>query len=496
MSSDLVLPNPRFEDFTVELSDRDPPYIEKLREKISGEVFEQDRAIRKVLQRIALIDSGKQKRPSPLFFAGPPGSGKSYLAEVAAYAWLGKPRGAEDGPLVSIAGENFRESHTISALLGAPAGYIGHGGSGSAATKSPLEKLGTFDMYRNDYLLDEIGEKWVNSEMSEYTGNSPNEYRESLEDLKEMFIERKLLDIEESKTSMPYRSVLRVDEFEKMHEEVQKQFLTILNDGFLQLRSNRARVIDFRGCLIIFTSNIGTGEISKFIDQKPIGFHSLKKDKRSVEDMDQRIYETVKRAVEKNLPPELYSRIGHDGLVVFHKLSARGFENIVEKEINEVREEFREDFLFVHVTQEFKDFILEEADSSVEGARMMSRLIDKYMRLPLAKRINSGDFMAGDVVLVTVVDKEVKLKMMPRLDGMELHTLSGGHKEVDEKSLEKEFFSDIGDVYRMILEDEARQRIKRKIPKPSSDDNSDDDIDDLDDDSDIYDHDDDSDEEE
>ena len=140
---DLVA-NPSEDEFTVNVSQKLSPQWDKFVKRVSGRVFGQDRAIRKAVRRIMIASSGFQnseRPPSPLLFAGPPGSGKTYLAEVLAQEWLGAEIGDQSlNPLVKISGENYTQSHEGATLKGSPPGYVGYGDA------SPLEEIGMFDL--------------------------------------------------------------------------------------------------------------------------------------------------------------------------------------------------------------------------------------------------------------------------------------------------------------------------------------------------------------
>jgi len=56
----------------------------------------------------------------------------------------------------------------------------------------------------------------------------------------------------------PY-SVLLFDEIEKAHPDVFNVMLQMLDDG--RLTDSKGRVVDFKNCVIIFTSNIGSQDI-------------------------------------------------------------------------------------------------------------------------------------------------------------------------------------------------------------------------------------------
>ncbi|MDP1363083.1 AAA family ATPase, partial [Klebsiella variicola] len=56
-------------------------------------------------------------------------------------------------------------------------------------------------------------------------------------------------------------SVVLFDEVEKAHADLFNSLLQILEDG--RLTDSQGRVVDFKNTVIIMTTNLGTGEISK-----------------------------------------------------------------------------------------------------------------------------------------------------------------------------------------------------------------------------------------
>lgn len=90
-------------------------------------VFGQDEALKKISNCVVKSSFGLASASRPLgcfMFIGPTGSGKTFLAKtLATHAFGG------ESSLVRIDMSEFMESHSVSKLIGAPPGYIGHGGS-------------------------------------------------------------------------------------------------------------------------------------------------------------------------------------------------------------------------------------------------------------------------------------------------------------------------------------------------------------------------------
>ena len=106
----------------------------------------------------------------------------------------------------------------------------------------------------------------------------------------------------------PY-SVVLFDEIEKAHPDVFNILLQMLDDG--RLTDSKGRTVDFKNCIIIMTSNIGTG-----VDEKrnKIGFGESESAQGAHADMKERMLEALK----KSFRPEFLNRI--DDIIVFHKL--------------------------------------------------------------------------------------------------------------------------------------------------------------------------------
>ncbi|MBU4691107.1 AAA family ATPase [Mycoplasma zalophi] len=98
-------------------------------------------------------------------------------------------------------------------------------------------------------------------------------------------------------------SILLFDEIEKAHPKILDKFLQILEDG--RLTSSKGELIDFSETFIIFTSNIGTKEITADISDEPLV-------------RQQFISQVKKHFIEKMNRPELLNRIGDKNIVSFN----------------------------------------------------------------------------------------------------------------------------------------------------------------------------------
>ncbi|MFZ1458873.1 MAG: ATP-dependent Clp protease ATP-binding subunit [Candidatus Saccharimonadales bacterium] len=107
--------------------------LSKLETHLGKSIIGQHEAITKVAQAIRRARSGITSGTRPIgsfVFMGPTGVGKTELARVLAREVFGS-----DDALIKIDMSEFREHHTTSRLVGAPAGYVGYEDGGQLTDK-------------------------------------------------------------------------------------------------------------------------------------------------------------------------------------------------------------------------------------------------------------------------------------------------------------------------------------------------------------------------
>ena len=104
-------------------------------------------------------------------------------------------------------------------------------------------------------------------------------------------------------------SVVLFDEIEKAHQDIYNTLLQVLEDG--RLTDGQGRTVDFKNTVIVFTSNLGTQDISKAVG---MGFNQGNEES-TYERMKQKVNDELKR----HFRPEFLNRI--DDVVVFHQLT-------------------------------------------------------------------------------------------------------------------------------------------------------------------------------
>ena len=192
----------------------------------------------------------------------------------------------------------------------------------------------------------------------------------------------------------PY-SIVLFDEIEKAHPDVFNMLLQILDDG--RLTDNNGRVVSFRNCVIVMTSNAGAHAIN---DGRVMGFGDQGSPDH-YEDMRSRVLEELKRVFR----PEFLNRV--DETVVFHALTKQEIHEIAALMLEQMKKRLQE----LGVSLAFDDAVVElMANAGYDpkfGARPLRREIQRRMEDALSEELISGRLKLGDQVSATVEQGEL-----------------------------------------------------------------------------------------
>ncbi len=196
----------------------------------------------------------------------------------------------------------------------------------------------------------------------------------------------------------PY-SVILFDEIEKAHPEVFNILLQVLDEG--RLTDAKGRVVNFKNTVIILTSNIGSQFIEKM---ETLGFtNNSKKDEYT------QTKEKVLGALKDHFRPEFLNRL--DDVIVFDILSIGAIRHIVDLKINIVRERLQLKEIGFDISDEALNYLAHEGYNPHYGARPLNRLIEEKILNKVANFIISNGVKKGDVVYVSVKEKELIIEM-------------------------------------------------------------------------------------
>src|SRR5271157_1467381 len=187
----------------------------------------------------------------------------------------------------------------------------------------------------------------------------------------------------------PY-SVVLFDEIEKAHPDVWNLLLQILEEG--KLTDSMGRVVNFKNCIIIMTSNVGSDTIRK---QSTLGFSPIS-DESSYERMREKILEEAK----KTFRPEFLNRL--DDIIVFRSLTKPDLIEILGLEIGKVMQRLKARNIILQLDDKAKDHLVSKGYDPLYGARPMRRAVERSLEDPLAEEILRGIFHEGEPILVKV----------------------------------------------------------------------------------------------
>jgi len=195
----------------------------------------------------------------------------------------------------------------------------------------------------------------------------------------------------------PYRVIL-FDEIEKAHPEVWNSLLQILDDG--RLTDGQGRVVDFRNTVLIMTSNLGTEFIRR---GGTLGFLQSEGNQE-----DQEAQQKIEKSLKETFRPEFLNRI--DEVIIFSPLSLEQMYEIVDLQMDEIRQRLAEHGLKVELSAKARKWLANEGYDPSFGARPLKRTLQKFVESPLSVKLLSVDFTEGDKVLVDLDEKSEALE--------------------------------------------------------------------------------------
>ena len=186
-------------------------------------------------------------------------------------------------------------------------------------------------------------------------------------------------------------TVVLLDEIEKAHPDVFNILLQVLDDG--RLTDNKGRVADFKNCIIIMTSNLGSDIIQN---------NYAEAGNESNEALFERTKVEVMALLKKTLRPEFVNRI--DEIVMFQPLSKREIRSIVNMQIDNLNKLLAQQNLQVEFTKYALDQLVEMGYEPLYGARPLKRVIQRNVLNELSKFILEGNVQKDGIITVDSLD--------------------------------------------------------------------------------------------
>jgi ATP-dependent Clp protease ATP-binding subunit ClpB len=169
----------------------------------------------------------------------------------------------------------------------------------------------------------------------------------------------------------PY-SVVLFDEIEKAHPEVFNILLQVLDDG--RITDSQGRTVDFKNTIIILTSNLGSNYILDGISQEGEISNIAKNE--------------VNNLLKHQFRPEFLNRL--DEIVFYKPLTKIEIKQIIDLMFSDLQTRLKDKQLTITVTNNAKEYIVEQAYDPIYGARPLKRYIQRNIETLIGRMIISN----------------------------------------------------------------------------------------------------------
>ncbi|MEK8030522.1 AAA family ATPase [Ideonella sp. DXS29W] len=185
-------------------------------------------------------------------------------------------------------------------------------------------------------------------------------------------------------------SVVLLDEIEKADPSVFDMLLGVLDEG--RLRDSQGRITDFRGSLIVMTTNLGVrqGSAAGFAPESEVG--------------------DATHEIRQFFRPEFFNRI--DRLVHFAPLGAESIASIAQHELQALaeREGLKRRRLALRFSPELVGFVARAGFSPRYGARPLQRAVEHHVVAAVGRAL-LGDVRDGALIELDFVDGTVQVRV-------------------------------------------------------------------------------------
>ncbi len=187
----------------------------------------------------------------------------------------------------------------------------------------------------------------------------------------------------------PYQVIL-FDEVEKAHDDVFNILLQVLDDG--RLTDGQGRTVDFRNCIIVLTSNLGSQAIAELPETSDI----------------EAARPAVMRAVRDRFRPEFLNRL--DEVVLFRRLARADMASIVDIQLGGLKRILEDRKITLELDAAAREWLAEAGYDPSYGARPLKRVIQRSLQDKLADLLLAGTLHDGTVVRVSAGEDGLELR--------------------------------------------------------------------------------------
>lgn len=201
----------------------------------------------------------------------------------------------------------------------------------------------------------------------------------------------------------PY-SIILFDEIEKANPEIFNLFLQLFDDGVMT--NNKGKKINFKNCVILMTSNVGTRTLKDF--GLGVGFNTVSK----TENKDEIAKQTLEKELTKVFSPEFINRI--DDIIYFKDLTENDINEITIVELNKLKDRINSIGYNVKFDNKIINHIVKNSDNKKYGGRLVKRTIQKWVEDYITDYIIKNNPDRNTTLHVTYNEKtkltEIKVK--------------------------------------------------------------------------------------
>jgi ATP-dependent Clp protease ATP-binding subunit ClpA len=178
--------------------------------------------------------------------------------------------------------------------------------------------------------------------------------------------------------------VLLLDEIEKAHQDLYNILLQVMDHG--KLTDHNGKTVDFRNVILIMTTNAGAADLAK----PTIGFG---RETRVGEDQE---------AIQRLFTPEFRNRL--DAVISFAGLGAEIVARVVDKFVMQLEAQLADRNVTIELSSAAREWLAEKGYDPLYGARPLARVIQEYIKKPLAEELLFGRLVKGGAVKVGLKD--------------------------------------------------------------------------------------------
>jgi len=188
----------------------------------------------------------------------------------------------------------------------------------------------------------------------------------------------------------PY-SVILLDEIEKAHPDTFNVLLQVLDEG--RLTDNKGRLADFKNCIIIMTSNLGSHKIQTAFEEHP-KFDTAEKVAK----------EEVMQLLRKQVRPEFLNRI--DDIVLFSPLTQKEILKVVELQMEQIANRLKAQEIVLKASTEALEELAILGFDPQYGGRPVKRSLQQHVLNPLSKALLAGTISKDKAITLDYFDAQ------------------------------------------------------------------------------------------